>query len=71
MVTGDNEVLQWDPTDDNPGNYTLYLNGTIESEGPWTEVSGINYSLDLLIPGEYVITIFVYDESLNYITDTV
>ncbi|MDF1540475.1 MAG: hypothetical protein P1Q69_16385, partial [Candidatus Thorarchaeota archaeon] len=62
--------LTWHPSDDNPQNWTLLVNGSVERTGLW-DGGGITVSIDGLGAGVYNFTILVSDTSGNIVIDTV
>ncbi|MBD3408222.1 MAG: hypothetical protein GF411_19020 [Candidatus Lokiarchaeota archaeon] len=67
-VTG-NELL-WTPEDLNPDSYAILRNGSVIRSGDWTG-STISLNVDGLNVGVYNYTVIVYDESENWISDTI
>jgi hypothetical protein len=47
------------------------MNGSQTQSGPWSSGTSINYVVDGLSEGNYNFTIIAYDESTNYVKDTV
>jgi len=62
--------ITWSPSDLKPSSYEIYENGTLVAFGSWNG-SQIAYSLNGLIPGAYLYTIYVNDTSGNLATDSV
>jgi len=68
------EIILWTATDLNPQTYTIELQGTGIVEGPttWSSGAAITYNIpNGLAVGEYSYTVNIYDESGNYVSDTI
>ena len=57
--TGHN--ITWNPTDDNPSNFTITINGTLKESGRWYFGDSVTINVDGLSPGVYSYQITVYD----------
>ncbi len=62
--------IQWDVSDENPGQYTIYRNGAIVKTGSW-QSSSVGLGVDGLLEGVYNCTIEVFDSFGNSAVDTV
>ncbi|MBD3405221.1 MAG: hypothetical protein GF411_03680 [Candidatus Lokiarchaeota archaeon] len=67
--SSDNHII-WEPTDLDPGNFTIYLDGEIVDSQNW-DGSQITLNVDDLDLGEYNYTVVVSDDSGNTVEDTV
>lgn len=63
-------TLIWDPHDNHPKSYELYLNGSLIESGSWSGES-IEHSSSIVGAGVTNITLIVYDLSGNFATNTV
>ncbi|MHA2276092.1 MAG: hypothetical protein ACXAC2_10010, partial [Candidatus Kariarchaeaceae archaeon] len=63
--------IPWIITDSYPGNYAVYRNGTEVQNGSWISGVSLEYDIDGHIKGNYNFTIVAFDESYNYIMDSV
>ncbi len=66
----ENNSITWSPSDLKPSSYEIYENDTLIAFGSWNG-SPIVYSLDGLVPGVHLFTIYVNDTSGNLATDSV
>ena len=62
--------ITWNVSNDQPKNYTIYLDGEIDASGPW-DGSDIYYDIDGLSVAEHNVTLVVYSESGEFAYDTV
>ncbi|MHA2033068.1 MAG: beta strand repeat-containing protein, partial [Candidatus Kariarchaeaceae archaeon] len=67
--TGNSVV--WNTTDNHPGTYTVYRNGTEIGNGNWNNSGTITLNVDGLSEGEYIFQILVRDEDGNQAGDSV
>ncbi|MFW9965150.1 MAG: hypothetical protein ACFFCX_16380 [Candidatus Sifarchaeia archaeon] len=64
--------ITWNPADENPQSYTIYLEGVPIRSGAWnSSVETITISVDGHDPGEYNYTLMVADVSGNSTSDVV
>jgi hypothetical protein len=64
--------LSWNTTDNYPGTFIVYRNGTLTGDtGPWSNAGLITINVDGLVKGIYNYTIAVYDLSGNIASNTV
>ena len=63
-------TLTWDPHDNHPKGYELYLNDSLIESGSW---SGglVEYNITIVEAGTYNYALIVYDASGNFAADTV
>ncbi len=64
-------VLSWVALDLKPDNYILYINGTSNKTGVWTNSEDIVFNIDGWSQGMYNYTLIVFDTSGNYMVDEV
>ncbi|MHA2100771.1 MAG: hypothetical protein ACW99A_19035, partial [Candidatus Kariarchaeaceae archaeon] len=65
-------TLSWNATDNYPGTFEVYRNGTLTGDaGSWTNAGVITINVDGLVVGIYNYTIMVNDASTNQNTDIV
>ncbi|MCY3410656.1 MAG: hypothetical protein INQ03_03365 [Candidatus Heimdallarchaeota archaeon] len=65
-------TIGWIGTENYPDQYIVYKNGTENNSlTDWTSGVSINYNIDGLSKGLYNFTIIIYDESGNFVKDTV
>ena len=64
-------IINWNATDNNPGNYIIYREGVEVDSGSWTSGVAITINVDGLTVGSYNYTIKVTDAFSNTATDTV
>ena len=69
--TSTGNILSWKFSDEQPYNYTLYINGTAYVSGFWLDNDIFTTNIDGLSKGLYNITIAVNDQSLNLATYTI
>ena len=70
-IDGDTgNLIIWNPSDLNPGNYSIFRDDVIVSSGVWNGES-ISIPVDSLSPGLYNYTLTVYDIGGNDASDTV
>ncbi|MFW9915488.1 MAG: nitrous oxide reductase family maturation protein NosD [Candidatus Thorarchaeota archaeon] len=65
-----NHSLSWAPVDSHPYWYNITRNGTIVAQGIWNG-SAIVINVDGLAVGTYIVTVNVYDQLGNSVSDTV
>ncbi len=58
-LTEGDAYAAWSTSDINPGWYEVYVDGELTEQGNWTDLIVVN--LNHLVPGSYVIEIFVFD----------
>ncbi|MFW9977420.1 MAG: hypothetical protein ACFFEJ_04945 [Candidatus Thorarchaeota archaeon] len=63
-------TIQWSPSDVNPLNYEIYLDGVLILESAW-DGGQITFDIDGLTMGAYTYTIVVYDVKGHSVTDDV
>ena len=64
--------ITWNPNDLHPMNYSIYINGSLETSGVWYNSTSIVFPLNSsLAAGFYVVDIYVNDTSNNISMDTV
>ncbi|MHA2254070.1 MAG: hypothetical protein ACXAD7_27205, partial [Candidatus Kariarchaeaceae archaeon] len=63
--------LSWKANDSHPDKYILYKDGEIYSQDDWDNVNDISVNVDGLAIGEYNFTIVIFDDSNNFVLDTV
>ena len=68
---GSQEQLNWYLTNPNPGNYTVYKNNSIISQGNWSNYIPVSISLINLSKGLYNFTILAFDTTGLNATNTV
>jgi uncharacterized protein YvpB len=65
-------TLSWNVTDNYPGTFEVYRNGTLTGDsGSWTNAGFITINVDGLLKGAYNYTIKINDVSNNTISDSV
>jgi len=65
-------AITWNPSDENPANYTILIDDEEYRSGPWNASSdAITIILDELLMGEYNFTIILTDTYGNIAKDTV
>ncbi len=64
-------VVDWIPSDNNPLIYSITRNGTVIGSGQWTSGDSLVVDLDGLAQGTFLFTIVVFDQSGNFVMDTV
>ena len=64
-------TINWTATDNFPGVYTIYQDGTEVDSGIWSNSFNITMIIDELPRGVYNFTIVLYDTLNNAISDTV
>lgn len=65
-----NNALVWNASDNYPGLFVVYQNGTVIANRTWC-FKPIEVELDPMVAGVYNLTIVVYDGAGNHISDTV
>lgn len=68
--TSDN-TLAWTATDLDPGNYSVYIDDTLTTNGVWTSSVAVVISVDGLTEGTHTIEIRFFDTSGNMISNSV
>ncbi len=63
-------IVIWNPDDAHPAGYEIYRNGSLVVAGTWTG-GPVTIGVDGLRAGTYNYTIVLYDESGNWVSDTV
>jgi hypothetical protein len=64
-------TLSWNITDNYPGMYAIYQNGSEVDAGSWNSSEYITLDIDGLVKGGYNYTIIVFDSSFNQVNSTV
>jgi len=62
LTISENITLNWTAVDATPGEYKIYVNGTIKSEGDWSNNTLISYIFKAESAGSYNITIVFTDK---------
>ncbi|MHA2276563.1 MAG: hypothetical protein ACXAC2_12380, partial [Candidatus Kariarchaeaceae archaeon] len=62
--------INWTVNDNYENNYEIYKDELLNASGFWSSGVSIDYNVDGLLSGTYNITIILYDDSTNFITDT-
>ncbi|MHA2101402.1 MAG: hypothetical protein ACW99A_22320, partial [Candidatus Kariarchaeaceae archaeon] len=71
-VEGDTgNTITWTITDNYPSFYNLTLDGVVQNISSWFSSQSITINIDGLSTGEYNYTIKAFDQSGNYIVDSV
>lgn len=63
-------TVNWVVGDVNPDTYRIYVDGSLEEEGSWSNGT-ITYSLNVLSEGLHNLTIIVYDQTGHTTTSTI
>jgi len=70
-TTNSSVSITWQVSDNHPSTYTVFLDAEELTSGPWTSGTPVTIDLTDLTVGTYNVTIQFFDESGNYVTDTV